>query len=83
MPICTGIQRYSYLVRIIFVTLTGKRKGKALKATAVSAMLHRLKAKTGIAANSRFLRTVGPYSADSQEHSPDTNYYAAKGSLHE
>ena len=34
-------------------------------------------------ANSHFLRTSGPYSTDSQEHAPDTNYYAAKGSLHE
>ena len=34
-------------------------------------------------ANSHFLRTAGTYSTDSQEHAPDTNYYAAKGSLHE
>ena len=36
-----------------------------------------------VIANSHFLRTSGPYSTDSQEHAPDTNYYAAKGSLHE
>ena len=36
-----------------------------------------------IIANSHFLRTAGSYSADSQEHTPDTNDYAAKGSLHE
>src|SRR5699024_4549320 len=58
MPVCTGIQRYSYPVRISFCYPDGKekRKGKALKTTAVSAMMRRLKAKTGITVTGRKLR---------------------------
>jgi integrase len=41
---------------LFFIILTGKRKGKALKTTAVSATMHRLKAKTGIFVTGRKLR---------------------------
>ena len=47
--LCRYVQEYKdILIRseYLFVTLTGKRKGKALKTTAVSAMMRRLKAKT-------------------------------------
>ena len=48
-----------------------------------SSQIHEKMGKMTVSANSHFLRTAGTYSTDSQEHAPDTNYYAAKGSLHE
>ena len=57
--LCRYVQEYKdILIRseYLFVTLTGKRKGKALKTTAVSAMMRRLKAKTGITVTGRKLR---------------------------
>lgn len=55
---CRYVQEYKdILVRseYLFVTLTGKRKGKALKTNAVSAVMHRMKAKMGITVTGRKL----------------------------